>query len=109
MPACRALRAGNGGWNLGIITDQANLDLGSVLRDFYPKYDLRWAEIRNLILGGKVGYVYTDATPEQLKQVKRQLDEAGVRISVLDTAIFKIALPSTVPIGDTAVQDRAEL
>jgi len=77
-----------------------DLDLGRVLRDFYPKYDLRWAEIRNLMLGGKIRYVYTDATPEQLKQVKRQLDEAGVRISVLDTAIFKIALPSTVPIGD---------
>jgi sugar phosphate isomerase/epimerase len=75
------------------------LDLGHVLSDFYPKFALRWAEIRNLMLGGKTRYVYTDATPEQLKQIKRQLDEAGVRLSVLDTAIFKITLPGTVPIG----------
>jgi sugar phosphate isomerase/epimerase len=75
------------------------LDLGHVLKDFYPKYDLRWAEIRNLMLGGKTQYVYTDTTPEQLKQVKRQLDDAGVHLSVLDTAIFKITLPGTVPTG----------
>jgi hypothetical protein len=99
VPACRASRGGVEKWNLGIITDQVDLDLGHVLSDFYPKYDLRWAEIRNLKLGEKTRYVYTDATPEQLKQVKRQLDEAGVRLSVLDTAIFKIALPGTVPIG----------
>jgi len=87
-------------WNLGIITDQVDLDLGRVLREFYPKYHLRWAEIRNLKLGGQNRYVYTDATPKELRQIKRQLGEAGVKVSVLDTAIFKIALPGTVPVGE---------
>jgi sugar phosphate isomerase/epimerase len=32
--------------------------------------------------------------------VKRQLDDAGVRLSVLDTAVYKIALPGTTPVGD---------
>lgn len=87
-------------WRLGIITDQVSLDLASVLRGFYPKYRLSWAEIRYLQLGGKTTYVYAEATPVQLKQVKRQLDDAGVKLSVLDTAVYKIALPGTTPVGD---------
>ncbi len=87
-------------WNLGIITDQVDLDLSRVLRSFYPQYELRWAEIRDLELDGKQKYVYNTATPGQLKQIKRQLDDAGVRLSVLDTAVFKIALPGTTPVGE---------
>ncbi len=87
-------------WNLGIITDQVDLDLSRVLRSFYPKYQLLWAEIRNLELEGKQRYVYDTATPDQLKHVRQQLDDAGVRLSVLDTAIFKIALPGTTPVGE---------
>jgi len=87
-------------WNLGIITDQVDMDLSRVLSTFYPKYRLRWAEIRDLKLDGKNRYVYTDATPVQLKQVKRQFDDAGVKLSVLDTAVYKITLPGTVPLGE---------
>lgn len=86
-------------WNLGIITDQVDLDLGRVLSGFYPKYHLHWAEIRNLTLGAHQRYVYADATAGQLKQIKRQLDDAGVRVSVLDTAVYKIALPGTRPVA----------
>jgi sugar phosphate isomerase/epimerase len=88
-------------WKLGIITDQVDLDLSRVLGTFYPKYRLRWAEIRYLKLSGKKRYVYADATPSQLKETKRQLDDAGVRLSVLDTAVFKIALSGTSPAGET--------
>lgn len=87
-------------WNLGIITDQVDLNLTRVLNAFYPKYRLRWAEIRYVNLGGEKRYVYSDATPAELRQVKKQLDDAGVRLSVLDTAIFKIALPGTNPVGE---------
>jgi sugar phosphate isomerase/epimerase len=100
LPEWLALYGGVEGWNLGIITDQVDLDLSRVLRDFYPKYHLHWAEIRNVKVGGKTRYVYTDGTLEQLRQIKGQLDGAGVRVSVLDTAIFKIALPETVPAGE---------
>jgi sugar phosphate isomerase/epimerase len=85
--------------NLGIITDQVDLDLSRVLGSFYPKYQLRWAEIRYVNLAGKKRYVYADATPTQLKQLRRQLDDAGVRLSILDTAIYKITLPGTTPVG----------
>jgi len=90
------------GWKLGIITDEVDADLGRVLSSFYPKYPLHWAEIRNLKLDGQSRYVYNSATPEQVKQIKKQLDDAGVKVSVLDTGVYKIALPGTRPVGDNA-------
>ncbi len=89
-------------WKLGIITDEVSADLGRVLSSFYPKYQLHWAEIRNVTLGGRNKYVYSGATPAQLREIKRQLDGAGVKLSVLDTAIYKIALPGTQPVGENA-------
>ena len=89
-------------WKLGIITDEVDLDLAHVLANFYPKYGLKWAEIRNLKLDGKNKYVYKGATPTDLKQIRKQLDQAGVKLSVLDTAIYKIALPGTTPVGENA-------
>ena len=100
-----ALRAWAGNldypWNLGIITDQVDLDLNRVLSSFYTKYHLRWTEIRYLKLDGAKSYVYADATQTQLKQVKRRLDDAGVKLSVLDTAVYKITLPGSIPVGET--------
>ena len=89
-------------WKLGVITDEVSPDLSHVLSSFYPKYGLKWAEIRNLQLDGKSKYVYRSATPPQLKQVKKQLDDAGVKLSVLDTGIYKITLPGTKPLGANA-------
>ena len=91
-------------WKLGIITDEAGLNLADVLKTFYPKYHLQWAEIRNLLLDGKNCYVYKTATPGQLKEIKSQLDDAGVKLSVLDTAVYKIALPGTKPVGEKALE-----
>ena len=56
---------------------------------------------RELKLGGRNRYVYRGATPDQLKWVKQNLDEAGVKLSVLDTAVYKVTLPGTVPVGET--------
>ncbi len=89
-------------WKLGIITDEVSLDLHQALTSFFPTYQLRWAEIRNLSLNGKSSYVYKSATTEQLKQIRKQLDDANVKLSVLDTAIYKIALPGTKPLGKNA-------
>ena len=68
-------------WKLGIITDEVDADLARVLASFYPKYQLRWAEIRNVLLDGKSRYVYTSATPAQLREIRKQVDDAGVKIS----------------------------
>ncbi|HEX4165588.1 MAG TPA: sugar phosphate isomerase/epimerase family protein [Bryobacteraceae bacterium] len=87
-------------WKLGVITDQVGFDLRRVLSSFYLKYPLHWAEIRYLRLRGETRYVYFDATPQELKQVRSELDSAGVRLSVLDSAIYKNALPGTNPMGE---------
>ena len=87
-------------WNLGVITDQVGFDLADVLRSFYRKYPLHWAEIRYLRLRGENRYVYSGAEPRDLMKARKQLDDAGVRVSVLDTAIYKITLPGTVPTGE---------
>jgi sugar phosphate isomerase/epimerase len=89
-------------WKLGIITDEVSPDLGKVLTSFYPKYGLKWAEIRNVQLDNKSKYVYKAATPAQLKQIKNQLDDAGIKMSLLDTAVYKIPLPGTKPLGENA-------
>jgi sugar phosphate isomerase/epimerase len=86
-------------WKLGVITDEADPDLAHVLKDFYPKYKLNWAEIRNVKLDGKSTYVYNKATPAQLKEIRKQLDDANVKLSLLDTAIYKIPFPGTKPLG----------
>jgi len=39
-------------WKLGIITDEVSPDLSRVLSSFYPKYHLRYAEVRNVQLDG---------------------------------------------------------
>lgn len=89
-------------WKLGVITDEVDLDLARVLDSFYPKYELRWAEIRNLKLGGHSRYAYKDASAAQLKEIRKHLDDAGVKLSVLDTAVYKITLPGTQAAGENA-------
>lgn len=89
-------------WKLGVITDEVDPDLSVVLSKFYPQYGLRWAELRNVKLRGRSRYLYKAATPDEIKQIKKQLDDAGVKLSVLDTGIYKIALPGTTPLGENA-------
>ncbi len=89
-------------WKLGVITDEVDPDLNVVLSNFYPQYGLRWAEIRNVKLRDKSRYVYKSATADELNEIKKQLDDAGVKVSVLDTGVYKIALPGTTPLGEDA-------
>jgi L-ribulose-5-phosphate 3-epimerase len=91
-------------WKLGVITDEVNPDLGETLKSFFPKYQLGWAEIRNLNLDGKNKYVYKDATPDEIKAIRKQLDDAGVKLSILDTAFYKIPLPGTKPLHESATE-----
>ncbi len=85
-------------WKLGVITDEVSPDLGTALKTFFPKYQLGWAEIRNLKMDGKNKYIYKAASPEEIKDIRKQLDDASVKLSILDTALYKIALPGTKPL-----------
>jgi L-ribulose-5-phosphate 3-epimerase len=91
-------------WKLGVITDEVSPDLGEALKTFYPKYGLGWAEIRNLQIGGKNKYVYKSATKAEIKDIRQQLDDSGVKSSILDTAFYKIALPGTRPLSESATE-----
>jgi len=86
-------------WKLGVISDEVSLDLPKALDTFFPKYQLDWTEIRNVNLNGKSSYVYKAATQEQLREIRKQLDDAHVKLSALDTAVYKIPLPGTKPLG----------
>lgn len=92
-------------WKLGIITDEVDANLQRTLTTFFPKYGLKWAEIRNVKLDGKSSYVYKAATPQQLRQIRSQLDHADVQVSVLDTAVYKDTLPGTKPL-DVGEEER---
>lgn len=86
-------------WKLGVISDEVSPDLPKTLSTFYPKYHLEWTEIRNVSLDGKSSYVYKSATPDQAKEIRKQLDDAHVKLAALDTAVYKITLPGTKPLG----------
>jgi L-ribulose-5-phosphate 3-epimerase len=62
---------------------------------------LRWAEIRYLNLDGQPRYAYADATPGQWKETRLRLNDAGVQLAVLDSAVFKVALPGATPVGES--------
>jgi L-ribulose-5-phosphate 3-epimerase len=91
-------------WKLGVITDEVSPDLAETLKTFYPKYQLRWAEIRNVKLDGKNKYVYKAASPQEIKDIRKMLDDAGVKFSILDTAFYKIPLPGTKPLHESATE-----
>lgn len=82
-------------WKLGLITDEADADLARVLTQFVPRYRLQWVELRNVRFNGRPVYLGERGTPAEVRQVKEQLARAGVRLSVLDTGVYKVWLPGT--------------
>ncbi len=82
------------GFKLGFTTDEVTQDLEAALR-FAQEFGLKWVEIRNLW-----GRYVTETSLDDLKKAKRLCDGHGIRVSVLDTALFKCALPGTKPLGD---------
>jgi len=74
---------------LGITTDEITADFEAALK-FVREFGLGWVEIRNLWNG----YV-TEASIEDCKKAKALLDRYGVKLSVLDTALYKCNLPGT--------------
>lgn len=82
-------------WKLGLITDEADANLAHVLADFVPHYHLRWVELRDVRFNGHGVYLGERGTADEVRQVKQQLQQAGVRLSMLDTGVYKVTLPGT--------------
>ncbi len=81
-------------FKLGVISDELSQDFEEALKTI-KSYGLRWVEIRTL------WKIYnTETTPDQLRQMKDLLDKYEIKVSVLDTAEYKCALPGTKPLGN---------
>jgi sugar phosphate isomerase/epimerase len=77
-------------FKLGVITDEVTNDVEKAFQ-WVKGFGLEWVELRN-IWGGK--YI-TEATPDDVKRVKDLLEQYHLRVSVLDSAYFKVTLPGT--------------
>jgi L-ribulose-5-phosphate 3-epimerase len=81
-------------FNLGIITDEVHEEVETAL-EFVSQFGLDWVEIR-----GVWGKYITDVDVATLDRLKKLLKIYGLRVSVVDTALFKTTLPGTHPIED---------
>ncbi len=81
-------------FKLGSISDEWSQDFEEALKNM-KSYGLRWVEIRTLW-----GIYNTETTPEQLRRIKNLLGKYEFKVSVLDTALYKCALPGTRPVGN---------
>ncbi len=79
-------------FNLGIITDEVHEDVETAL-EFASQFGLGWVEIRSIW-----GQPVTDAGENSINRLKKLLQIYGLRVSVVDTALFKTTLPGTRPI-----------
>ena len=79
-------------FNLGIITDEVHEDVETAL-EFASQFGLDWVEIRSIW-----GQPVTDAGENSINRLKKLLQIYGLRVSVVDTVLFKTTLPGTRPI-----------
>jgi sugar phosphate isomerase/epimerase len=79
-------------FKLGAISDGFSQDFEEALR-VMKGYGLSWVEIR------KVWGIYnTEASPGQVQRLKDLLRKLDFKVSILDTALYKCALPGTKPL-----------
>ncbi len=95
-PACLhasgAVPAPPANFKVGAISDGFSQDFEEALK-VISSYGLRWVEIRKVF-----GIYNTDTTPAQVRQMKDLIGRYGMRVSVVDSALFKCTLPGTAPI-----------
>lgn len=76
-------------FKLGVISDELSSDFEEALK-IMKGYGLSWVEIRTVW-----GTYNTEASPQQVVRLKDLLEKYELKVSVLDTALFKCALPGT--------------
>lgn len=78
---------------LSVITDEIAASPAAAI-EFARKYGLRWVELRS-VPGKRTPY--TQLEEAELKTAARELKEAGLGVSFLNTDTFKYTLPGTTP------------
>ena len=81
-------------FKLGAISDGFSQDFEEALK-IMKGYGLGWVEIRNVW-----GTYNTEASPAQIQRIKDLLAKYEFKVSTVDTALFKCALPGTKPVED---------
>ncbi|MGI8959843.1 MAG: sugar phosphate isomerase/epimerase family protein [Bryobacteraceae bacterium] len=79
-------------FKLGAISDGFSQDFEEALKAM-KSYGLSWVEIREVF-----GVYNTEANPAQIQRLKDLLDRYQFRVSVIDSALYKCALPGTRPV-----------
>ena len=74
-------------FRLAVTTDEIDKDLAVAL-DFLQRFSLKHCEIRQL------WHAYNTSLPlSKIRHAKEMLDDADIRLAILDTSFFKVALP----------------
>lgn len=76
-------------FKLGAISDGFSQNFDEALK-MMKTNGLSWVEIRHVY-----GVYNTEASPAQIKSLKDSLDKYGFHVSVIDSALYKCALPGT--------------
>jgi L-ribulose-5-phosphate 3-epimerase len=79
-------------FKLGAISDGFSQNFEEAL-EIMQGYGLSWVEIRHVF-----GVYNTEASPAQVKRLKDAVKGRGFRVSVIDSALYKCALPGTTPV-----------
>jgi sugar phosphate isomerase/epimerase len=79
-------------FKLGPISDGFSRNFDEAL-EIMRGYGFTWVEIRNVF-----GVYNTETSPAQVQHLKESLDKYGFRVSVIDSALSKCALPATDPV-----------
>ncbi len=79
-------------FKLGVISDELSPDLEEALQ-IMKGFGLSWVEVRTVW-----GVYNTYASPQQVEKIKELLKKYSFRVSVVDTALYKCALPGTTSV-----------
>lgn len=97
--AFRARGADRSRFRLAVTTDEIDDDL-AVAVEFLRSHGLEYCEIREL------WDRYNTSLPlERIREARRMLDEAGIRVAVLDTSFFKVRLPAADSVAGSLALD----
>src|ERR1035437_10103132 len=73
---------------LGVTTDEIDDDVPTAAK-FVREYGLGWAEVRNIW-----GKYNTEKPMEKVREARGIFDQHGIKVSIDDTACFRIPLPT---------------
>ena len=82
--------------HLAAINDEIGLTPEGTIA-FAKQYGVQWLEMRGAQIPGKKRY-YEALTDSALRELKKQLTDNGLRVSVLDSALNKVPYPGTVAV-----------